>query len=139
MPAHCTATFKNASQILETRKALKNKTENISTHSALKAKVKQTGTREAEVVHELSCKLLFLISQYARSITKYEETNLKQTVTLHYPSYKLIATGLLAKKQKQTQFLSCCRKQRLKCTYQIKESLNYLFANQELIGELKQV
>lgn len=40
MPAHCTATFKNASQILETRKALKNKTENISTHSALKAKVK---------------------------------------------------------------------------------------------------
>lgn len=41
MPAHCTATVRNASQMLETaRKPLKNKTENISAHSALKAKVK---------------------------------------------------------------------------------------------------
>lgn len=39
MPAHCAATVKNASLMLETaRKVLNNITENIPTHSALKAK-----------------------------------------------------------------------------------------------------
>lgn len=39
MPAHCTATVKNASLMLETaRKVLKNKPGNIPAHSALKAK-----------------------------------------------------------------------------------------------------
>lgn len=48
MPAHCTATVKNASLMLETvRRVLKNETENIPIQSALKAKGNYTGTGEA--------------------------------------------------------------------------------------------